>query len=161
LFLCLVSENDDLILNENFKPISNSNLINSSYWVHKNPHIDINGVTNKLGFSKLSDSQKNEEKFEELEEEEKFSYNENIINSKDDLFGNLGNDISIDNTSAWKGVLCSPLDSRYSHTIMKSHIWPGAFAVAYNLYVLFKTYSKSIFKLVKTLKIANIINDIS
>ncbi|XP_026820231.1 radial spoke head protein 6 homolog A-like [Rhopalosiphum maidis] len=126
-------ENDDLILNENFKPISNNNLINSSYWVHKNPHIDINGVTNKLGFAKLSDSQQNEEKFEELEEEEKFSYNENIINSKEDLFGNLGNDISIDNTSAWKGVLCSPLDSRYSHTIMKSHIWPGAFAVAYNL----------------------------
>ncbi|KAF0757937.1 radial spoke head protein 4 A-like [Aphis craccivora] len=128
-----ISENDDLILNENFKPISNNNLTNSSYWVHKNPQIDMNGVTNKLGFSKFSDSKKNEENFEEVEEEEKFSYDENIINSKDDLFGNLGNDISVDNTPAWKGVLCSPLDSRYSHTVMKSHVWPGAFAVAYNL----------------------------
>lgn len=117
----------------------------------------MNGVTNKLGFSKLSDSKKNEENFEELEEEEKFSYNENIINSKDDLFGNLGNDISVDNTAAWKGVLCSPLDSRYSHTLMKSYVWPGAFAVAYNLYVSFKTYSKIIYKLVEPLKITNIL----
>lgn len=117
----------------------------------------MNGVTNKLGFSKFSDSKKNEENFEEVEEEEKFSYDENIINSKDDLFGNLGNDISVDNTPAWKGVLCSPLDSRYSHTVMKSHVWPGAFAVAYNLYVSFKTYSKIIYKLVELLKITNIL----
>ncbi|XP_025198167.1 radial spoke head protein 4 homolog A-like [Melanaphis sacchari] len=128
-----IKKNDDLVRNENFKPISNNNLTNLSYWVHKNPHIDINGVTNKLGFSTLSDLNKNEDDFEELEEEEKISFNENIINSKDDLFGNVGNDISVDNTSAWKGVLCSPLNSRYSYTIMKSHIWPGAFAVAYDL----------------------------
>jgi len=63
---------------------------------------------------------------------------ENVLTSRGDLFGNLGNDISVDNTSAWKGFLCSPYNPRYSQPIMKSHVWPGAFAVAYNLYVTFK-----------------------
>eukprot|EP00102_Acyrthosiphon_pisum_P010181 XP_008178383.1 PREDICTED: radial spoke head protein 6 homolog A-like isoform X2 [Acyrthosiphon pisum] len=124
----------DLILNENTKPISNINLTNVNYWVHKNPHIDINGVTHKSGFSNLSHSKKHEVNAEEFGEEDHFSYGENVnVNSKSDLFGNLGNDISVDNTSAWKGVLCSPFDPRHSQAIMKSHVWPGAFAVAYNL----------------------------
>lgn len=142
LFSCLISENGDLILNKNTKPISNNNLMNANNWVHKNPHIDLNGVTYKLGLSNLSNSRKHEEKIEELEEEENLSYGDNVLASKDDLFGNVGNDISVDNTLAWKGVLCSPFDPRYSNTIMKSHIWPGAFAVAYNLYVTLKTYPK-------------------
>jgi len=148
----LISENGDLIVNKNTKPISNNNLMNVNYWVHKNPHIDINGVTYKLGFSNLTNSKKHEENSEEFEEEENLSFGENVLASKDDLFGNVGNDISVDNTLAWKGVLCSPFDPRFSHTIMKSHVWPGAFAVAYNLYVTFKTYSKYIYKLVKLSK---------
>jgi len=149
----LISENGNLIFNKNTKPISNNNLMNVNYWVHKNPQIDINGVTYELGFSHLSDSKKNEENPEEFEVEEDLSYDEHHeLNSKDDLFGNLGSDISVDNTSAWKGVLCSPFNPRYSHTIMKSHVWPGAFAVAYNLYVTFRMYSKYIYELVKSLK---------
>jgi len=134
----LISESGDLIFNENTKPLSNNNLMNVNYWVHKNPHIDINGVTYKLDSSNKSNSKKNEENAEEFEEEDNLSYGENVLISKDDLFGNLGNDISADNTLAWKGVLCSPFDLRYSQAIMKSHVWPGAFAVAYNLYVTFK-----------------------
>jgi len=133
----LISESGDLVFNENITPISNINLTNVNYWVHKNPHIDINGVTYKLGFSNLSHSKKNQENAEEFEEEDNLNYGDNVLNSRGDLFGNLGNDISVDNTSAWKGVLCSPFDPRYSQAIMKSHVWPGAFAVAYNLYVTF------------------------
>lgn len=134
----MISESGDLIFNKNTKPISNNNLINVNYWVHKNPHIDINGVTYKLGLSNPSHTKQKEENSEEFEEEDNLSYGENILNSKGDLYGNLGNDISVDNTSGWKGVLCSPFDPRYSQAIMKSHVWPGAFAVAYNLYVKFK-----------------------
>jgi len=135
----LISESGgDLIFNENIKPISNINLTNVNYWVHKNPHIDINGATYKSGFSNLPHSKKYKNNAEEFEEEDNLSYVENVLNSRGDLFGNLGNDISVDNTSAWKGVLCSPFDPRHSQSIMKSHVWPGAFAVAYNLYVTFK-----------------------
>jgi len=75
----LISESaGDLIFNENTKPISNINLTNVNYWVHKNPHIDINGVTYKSGFTNLSHSTKHEgNNAEEFEEEDNLSYGEN------------------------------------------------------------------------------------
>lgn len=106
--------------------------------MHKNPHIGINGVTDKLVLSKLSNSKNNEENPEEFEVEEHLSNDGSEFNSINNLFGNLANDISADKTTAWKGVLCSPFDCRYSHLIMKSHIWPGANAVVNKLYVTFK-----------------------
>lgn len=138
--------NFDLIPNENFKSIPNKDLINLNYWVHKNPQIDDTGITaNHLGAptpSKLVQNFNNEEisMYEELEENE-VNTKKNSLNANGELFGNLSYDITIGNEPAWKGVICSPFNSRYSYTAMMSHTWPGACAVVDQLYVIFVIYS--------------------
>lgn len=102
--------------------------------MHKNPHIDINGVTYKLGFSNLSHSKKNQENAEEFEEEDNLNYGDNVLNSRGDLFGNLGNDISVDNTSAWKGVLCSPFD----RSIFRIEMWIYKYIIKLVMKKIFK-----------------------
>lgn len=134
-----------MVQNRDFKPIPNNNLIRSNNWVHKNPCIQSSGIANSSDFSMPPLSTINEE-LSFTEDEEYSNYSEDSLNHKEELFGNLKNDIGIDNTPAWKGTLCSPFDYRNSYTMMKSHIWPGACAVARGLCVVFKmhllTYAK-------------------
>lgn len=112
------------------------------FWVHANPQIQNNGVTNYFDFSVLSQTITNNQNIGEdemflIEDEENYSYNERLIHFKEELFGNLRDDVTINQMAGWKGALCSPFDLRYSFVSMKSHIWPGAYAVAYKLYVIF------------------------
>lgn len=123
-----------MIQNKHFKPIPNNDLIRSNNWVHKNPRIQNNRISS--GFSVPNQSIASEE-FIFNEDEEYVNYIEDSSNHKEELFGNLKNDISADTTPAWKGGLCSPFNPRNSCTMMKSHIWPGAYAVTHKLYVVF------------------------
>lgn len=135
----LISVKFEFTPNKYYKPILNNSLMNSSYWVHKNPPLDINGITNKSDISTFSESKTNLHSSNDINEnEEDYSYDdENASGFKKELenFGNLRNDITSDGTPAWKGFLCSPFDTRHSCITMKSHMWPGACAVVCKLYV--------------------------
>lgn len=116
--------------------------------MHKNLRIDSNGITNfsavpsQSKLVKLSESMINslEEYYFAEEGEENFSYDESLSKLEPTLYGNLSNDTTIDKTPAWKGLLCSPFNSRYSYTMMKSIVWPGAYSIAHESYVTFKLY---------------------
>jgi hypothetical protein len=120
-------------------------MINLNYWVHKNPQINDTGITanhpGALFSSKLIQDSNIDEisVYEELEEYE-VNNKESSLNANGELFGNLSQDITIENESAWKGFICSPFNTRYSYTVMMSHIWPGAYAVVDKLYVIFVIY---------------------
>lgn len=131
---------NNFIINKDFKPISN-NLINSSYWVHKNYQLDDNGLTIDSDFSTISKSKTNVDYVEEIdlnEDEENFNFDDDSLNYKEELSDteNLRNNTITKETPTWKGVLCFPFDILYSCIVMKSQIWPGAFAVAYKSYVI-------------------------
>lgn len=114
-------------------------MTNSNYWVHKYPQLDNNGVSNyfdSISSKSLTNAQSTYEG--EYDDENYMSYAESVLNDKEELFGNIRNDFINDETPAWKGALCSPFESRYSYVMMTSHIWPGAYAVAYKLYVTYK-----------------------
>lgn len=72
------------------------------------------------------------------EDEENVKFDDDSLNYGDESsdIENLINNTIAKETPAWKGVLCSPFDIRNSCVIMKSQIWPGAFAVAYRSYVI-------------------------
>lgn len=126
-----------MVQNKNFKPIPNNHLVHTNNWMHKNPRIQNSGIANDFEFPVPRQSTINEEF---TEEEEYSNSTENSLNDNEELFESLKNDISFDATPAWKGSLCSPFNPRNSCTMMKSHVWPGACAVAYKLYVVFKMY---------------------
>lgn len=67
-------------------------------------------------------------------EEEYDSYGESL--SKDKLFGNLKDDITMEGMPVWKGVLCTLPNVRHAYTMMKSNLWPGAYAVTHKSYVI-------------------------
>jgi len=131
----------EFIPNKDFKPIFNYNLINSSYWVHKYSQLDINGVTNESDLPTFPESKTTINSSNDLdvnENEENYSYinkKASDFMEKSENIGNLRNDITVDGTPAWKGILCSPFDTRHSCIMMKSHIWPGACAVVCKSYV--------------------------
>lgn len=129
------------MLNSKIKLISNANLINSNYWVHKNPQLDNNGVSNYFDNISSKSIMNVQSAYEDEDEDNYVSYPDadgSVLDDKELLFGNLRNDFINEETPAWKGALCSPFESRYSYIMMKSHIWPGAYAVAYKLYVIYK-----------------------
>lgn len=123
---CLISDNFDLIPNISFKPTPNKDMINLNNWVHTNPRIENTGITNSNYPGASTPSQQHFESFNEMDEYDEGKEN---FNFNGELFGNLSNDFAVGNKPAWKGVVCSPFNSRYSYTAMMSHIWPGAYAV--------------------------------
>lgn len=135
------------MLNSKIKLISKENLIDSNYWVHKNPQLDNNGVSNYFDSVSSKSIINVPSVYEDENEDNYISYPDadSVLTDKEELFGNLRNDFINDETPAWKGALCSPFESRYSYTMMKSHIWPGAYAVAYKLYVTYKICLKHVY----------------
>lgn len=109
-----------------------------------NPELTSNGVTIHSASSSSTET-KTDLDFDDIsfyEEQEALYYDENSVEKIDERenFVNLQNDTTTDGTPAWKGVLCSPFDSHNSTILMKSHVWPGAYAVAHQSYVALKTY---------------------
>ncbi|VVC28841.1 Radial spokehead-like protein [Cinara cedri] len=126
----------DLTINKNFMVIPSKNLIELHNWVHKNPRIDTTGMTtDKSDFlvgtdSKVNNTDISDEMMYLNEAEEEFdSYAE--PSSKTDLFGNLKNDVTNEGMPAWKGVICSQPNARHKCIMMKSNLWPGAYAITY------------------------------
>lgn len=137
----MISVRFDFNLNKNFHPISNTNLINTSNWIYKNPRIQDNGIADNSNFPTTYDPAKNVYSFKNKLKgnEDDLSYYENAEseNMENDIIYNSlakkGISLSGDNSPVWKGVLCSPFNSQYSHTVMKSSAWPGAYSVAHQL----------------------------
>lgn len=103
--------------------------------MHLNHPLQSNGLTNH---SESSETKNIFDINDMSSNEEQETYNEIFMNSvdKNDNLTNLLNDTTTDGKLAWKGVLCSPFDSHHSPIMMKSHVWPGATAVAYKSYVI-------------------------
>lgn len=137
----MISVSFDIIPNKNYKSIPNKDLVYLNYWVHTNPQINDTGISTNHPdaptppkWTEYSQSINDVSMNEEGEENEAID-EERSLNVSEELFGNLSNDIAIDNKPLWKGVICSPFNPRYSYTAMMSHIWPGACAVVDKLYV--------------------------
>lgn len=118
--------------------------MNASYWVHKNVQIGDNGITESSDLPTKFNSFDKVYLYEDEDEDIGYDEFESITEIQDErMLKNLRNDVTFDGTPAWKGVLCSPFDGRNSITMMISHIWPGAYAVAYEryLYILISYHS--------------------
>lgn len=111
-------------------------MIDTNYWVHKNVQIGHTGVTEPERSTTYVNSPDDILYINEDDENIGYTEYEETLDQQDDSpFRNVKNDVTIEGSPAWKGILCSPFDARNSHAMMKSHIWPGAYAVAYEWYV--------------------------
>ncbi len=119
---------DNYVTNEEFEPINVRELCDPNNWTHHVQHILPQGRTKWW-----NPKQKNEEEeIEEEEEEEKEEPDEPEPEIGPQLLTPLSEDTEIDGQSAWTIKVSSSLVSQFSIAIVKSNLWPGAYAFAHD-----------------------------
>jgi radial spoke head protein 4A len=122
---------DNYVPNEEFEPINVRELCDPNNWTHHVQHILPQGRTKWW-----NPKQKNEdEEIEEEEEEEKEEPDEPEPEIGPQLLTPLSEDSEIDGQQAWTIKVSSTLLSQFSIAIVRSNLWPGAYAFAHDKYV--------------------------
>jgi radial spoke head protein 4A len=117
---------DNYVSNEEFEPINVRELCDPNNWTHHVQHILPQGRTKWW-----NPKQKNEEEeIEDEEEEEKEEPDEPEPEIGPQLLTPLSEDSEIDGQSAWTIKVSSSLLSQFSIAIVRSNLWPGAYAFA-------------------------------
>jgi radial spoke head protein 4A len=122
---------DSYVVNEEFEAISVRELCDPNNWTHHVQHVLPQGRTKWW-----NPKQKNEEEeMEEDEEEEKEEPDEPEPEIGPQLLTPLSEDVEIDGQPAWTCKISSNLVSQFSIAIVRSNLWPGAYAFAHDKYV--------------------------
>jgi len=119
---------DNFVENLDFEGIPVRELVDPlfSNWVHHVQHILPQGRT-----SWWNPVQKNEDEFEdEDEEEEREEPDEPEPEQGPPLLTPLSEDAEVDNMPPWTPKLSSRLIPQYAISVMRSNLWPGAYAFA-------------------------------
>lgn len=131
--------------NEEFEGMVARELVDPANWVHHVQHVLPQGRTKWW-----NPKQKNEEEEmeNEEEEEEKEEPDAPEPESGPQLLTPLSEDIDIDGQPAWTAKQSSNLVSQFSCAVVRSNLWPGAFAFCHEKFFLFFI----IFLFIKSLK---------
>ncbi|KAM9676167.1 radial spoke head protein 4 homolog A [Dama dama] len=122
------SGRDSFEENPDFEGIQVTDLVESlSNWVHHVQHILPQGRCN--WFNPIQKSEEEEEEEDEEKEEEKGEEPDDIEQEVGPpLLTPISEDLEIQNTSPWTTRLSSNLIPQYAIAVLRSNLWPGAYA---------------------------------
>lgn len=116
---------DNFEENPDFEGIRVIDLVESlSNWVHHVQHILPQGRCN--WFNPIQKSEEEEEEDEEKEEKEEPDYTEQEVGPP--LLTPISEDLEFQNTPPWTTRLSSNLTPQYAIAVLRSNLWPGAYA---------------------------------
>ncbi|XP_028365800.1 radial spoke head protein 4 homolog A isoform X1 [Phyllostomus discolor] len=111
--------------NPDFEGIQVVDLVESlSNWVHHVQHILPQGRCN--WFNPIQKSEEEEEDDDEEKEEKEFDYIEQEVGPP--LLTPISEDLEIQSIPPWTTRLCSNLIPQYAIAVLRSNLWPGAYA---------------------------------
>lgn len=111
-------------MNDEFEPISTREMVDPAYWAHHVQHILPQGRTKWWNPKQKSE----EEEMDEEEEEDKEEPDEPEPEVGPQLLTPLSEDAEIDGQPAWTGKISTNLVSQFSIAVVRSNLWPGAYA---------------------------------
>ncbi|XP_066104201.1 radial spoke head protein 4 homolog A [Saccopteryx bilineata] len=113
--------------NPDFEGIQVIDLVESlSNWVHHVQHILPQGRCNWFNPIQKSEEEEDEEEEEEEEKEEEPDYTEQEVGPP--LLTPISEDLEIQNIPPWTTQLTSNLVPQYATAVLRSNLWPGAYA---------------------------------
>ena len=121
----LQSNDPSIVRNLSYEPVNEKKLLDTKNWVHHQPNILENGKANWILSKSL------EKKYEQATDDENDEFEKSTPENSFKLLSFCCEDTTSENIQPWTSKLTCVNDSRNYLVHMRSNLWPGAFAFAY------------------------------